>query len=358
MATPLNFPTQNYIGTPLGNPTGLCLPPVDGVPKYTALYIDWAQYSVGDARQNGGVTCDINQGVTTPLDKIRSVYIDNTFSDVAIYVSFPDSKYTVVAPPGAIVCAPVVTNQFTVNVFGTGFTDDNLPNTNVFFLNVTLPGFVIPTAFDEETIFENTYNNATGLVNSSTNLWPNVPLGPEAADRKIVVAINWDYFGGSVSQLPLTVVTVGTTILEMDASQTGGDMQSVIFSGIVPAGNTAPILVSIQNAARYFTISVHAIRNWVSEEPIFILNEQGQTADYEMIPNSYAVVSGGVLDNAAPSQNIWDGATTTIQAEHVSTPPDEITLASGAFLSYITQTRAIGLRGTLTTPGTCGAVYY
>ena len=91
----INFagiPSAQYIGTPyalamqIAGKQGYCSP----------LTFNWIAYGVNSALPNLSVNVNLqgNQ-VRQVLDKIRSVYIDNTGSSVPIYVQFPDTGFVV-----------------------------------------------------------------------------------------------------------------------------------------------------------------------------------------------------------------------------------------------------------------------
>ena len=65
-------------------------------------------------------------GAQAPIDSIRSVKIDNTGNAYPIYVKFPDTTDTIVAPANTIVWEPVVTNQPIANIYLIGAQDAGL----------------------------------------------------------------------------------------------------------------------------------------------------------------------------------------------------------------------------------------
>lgn len=139
------IPAVPFIGQPYAQSIATCTPR-DGKPRTVKIAIDWSLYGVTGETKEMGVSVNLlGQAVETPLDKIRSVYIDNTFSPSPIFVFFPDTQFTLVAPAGAVVCAPVFTNVQNALIFAQDFITGQIPKTTVHFSNVHLEGFFIPT---------------------------------------------------------------------------------------------------------------------------------------------------------------------------------------------------------------------
>lgn len=152
--------------------------------------IDWAAYGASSTNQKVAVSISLIGGTQASglLDCIRTVYIDNTFSKVTIYVFFDDINYTVVCPPGAIVCQPVMTNSNTAYVYAEGFVDGQIPLTELQFMNFEVAGFYIPTdaGLAPKLDFLSFQSTAT---NTATPTFINIPAGAAAADRLIIVGM-------------------------------------------------------------------------------------------------------------------------------------------------------------------------
>lgn len=84
------------------------------------------------------------------IDRIVSVQIDNTDSNVTVYLQFDDTGQTIIAAPGAIVYAPALTQQRKCRLLAEGFTNFvRQPITRVVFLNQ----YVSPqTDYEQQTI--------------------------------------------------------------------------------------------------------------------------------------------------------------------------------------------------------------
>lgn len=140
---------SNYVGGITALPTNInntkfgeqpALPP-----SCVALTFDWANdYGASTAKPNIAVPVNIGGGGTTrqKLDNVRSVRIDNLGNNVPVYVNFPDTNYTVVAPPNSIVRENVETGQFAAFVYAEGFTTGQAGVTAVYFYNYPTAPFV------------------------------------------------------------------------------------------------------------------------------------------------------------------------------------------------------------------------
>lgn len=84
------------------------------------------------------------------IDRIVAVQIDNTDSNVTVYLQFDDTGQTIIAAPGAIVYAPALTQQRKCRLLAEGFTNFiRQPITRVVFLNQ----YVAPqTDYEQQTM--------------------------------------------------------------------------------------------------------------------------------------------------------------------------------------------------------------
>ena len=139
-----------YIGAPFGQEIGACTP-LKQPPRVVRIDLNWVIYGAGPLNKRVAVKLNLlAQGTVNPqgaLDKIRSVYIDNTFSLVPVYVQFPDSLYTVVCPPMSVTCQPVFTNVQECSIFAEGFATGQVPLTRIHFSNVERQGYYVPSDF-------------------------------------------------------------------------------------------------------------------------------------------------------------------------------------------------------------------
>lgn len=107
-------------------------------PTCVGLSFNWASdYGASTAKPNIAVPINIGGGGTSrqKLDNVRSVRIDNLGNPVPVYVNFPDTNYTVVAPPNSVVRENVETGQFAAYIYAEGFTTGQIGSTAVYFYN-------------------------------------------------------------------------------------------------------------------------------------------------------------------------------------------------------------------------------
>ncbi len=112
-------------------------------PTTIALQFNWLNYGASTLNPNINALIDLPGGsARQKLDKIYSCRIDNLGNPVPVYVYFPDTAYTVVAPPNSVVWEPVQTAQFSAWVIAEGFTTGNVGSTAVYLCNFLAPPFI------------------------------------------------------------------------------------------------------------------------------------------------------------------------------------------------------------------------
>jgi hypothetical protein len=142
----LGIPQQNFIGTvapqaaqtfnaKFGNQPPL--PPVT-----VECIFNWIVYGAGVAPNINVLVNLRNASTTQSIDQILSCRIDNLGNPVPVYVYFPDTNYTIVAPPNTVVWEPVQTGQFTAFIIGEGFTVGTVGSTSVYFCNFRVNPFI------------------------------------------------------------------------------------------------------------------------------------------------------------------------------------------------------------------------
>ena len=130
--------TKPPIAKPIISPMKLYSPSTDQ-PLFATALIDWNSYNNGGAISAVGVIYNLDQGATTAqIGRILSVYIDNSASNVPVYVSFPDTGFEVVCGPGDTTTQTVITSGVVAKVYGVGFTGGPQPLTTVIFCNQVL----------------------------------------------------------------------------------------------------------------------------------------------------------------------------------------------------------------------------
>jgi len=134
-AYPLTAPKQRLSAQPMK-----LYVPTNEQPLFTAYFIDWSLYNNAGALPNVGIPLDLANVTagSAHMSRIASVYIDNTSSNVPVYVVFPDTGFTVACGPGDAVSQTVLTAKTDAVVYGVGFTGGPQPLTTVYFSNQVL----------------------------------------------------------------------------------------------------------------------------------------------------------------------------------------------------------------------------
>lgn len=202
-----SFPLINYIGTPFSNGVFLCTPAVEK-PAQVPIVIDWAAYGVVTGTLSKGVLVNLQAGgVKAPISQIRSIYIDNSFSNSPIYVQFPDTGFTVFAPPGAIVTQPVVTNLLQARVVGFSFFGNTQPKTNILFMNIEMQPNVSLADFSIDPVITPLGTLTTAAADGLTRTWTPVILA--TVDNPLsIICLYWTTTAVATSSL-ITACTVG-----------------------------------------------------------------------------------------------------------------------------------------------------
>lgn len=242
----VTIPTSPFIGTPYSQPTANCRRLQTEAPKVVSINIDWSLYGVtGNVNEYGVSVNLVGQAVQAPLDKIRGIYIDNTFSVITLYVKFPDTGFTVVCPPGGYVVTPVFTNVQEAIIFGTDFRVGNIPTSTIHFVNIDLQGFYVPASQVSDFIERVTISKETSAQfnNVASPVSLPVTLTPPADDRFVLVSL----ILGDAATLPeVTGVTLDTINLPkingIGGSVTGGIGEVSIWGGLLPLGNSPQTL--------------------------------------------------------------------------------------------------------------------
>jgi hypothetical protein len=136
------FTTQNYIGTVYRQPIQ-----VAGKGGFAVkLSYNFLSYGAGAANSAIVVQSNLVGGAGGSygqlLDRIRSIYIDNTGNPLPLYVKFPDTDFTVSAQPYSIGWYPVFTNGFEVLTGVFGFTNtNNQTSANIYVTNLSVAAF-------------------------------------------------------------------------------------------------------------------------------------------------------------------------------------------------------------------------
>lgn len=135
------FNVQNYIGAPYPQPIQMA-----GRNGYAVkLALDFLSYGASATNRDIVVKADLAGGAggnrNQLLDRIRSIYIDNTASALPLFVKFPDTDFTVTAQAYSIGWYPVFTNGFVVQVGCFGFTNTNISDAIIYITNLQVSAF-------------------------------------------------------------------------------------------------------------------------------------------------------------------------------------------------------------------------
>lgn len=237
-------------------------------PTRVSIAINWADYGA-PATNAIGVNVNLTQGSNQQnlIDSIRSVYIDNTFSDVAVYVYFADSGFLAVAAPNSVTIQPVITSLRQALIYSEGFTDV-APSVTVIFTNAELNPYFIDTNFLLPPVLTYVGDNTAPVFDAAglTVTFNNTILGAPSQQRNNIFVCN--YFtsvgGGKVTGVSINGGPVLTPLISLGTGNSGlamityenGDLPTLasikwIFSANL-AGNAVQnnyALTRYQNAA-------------------------------------------------------------------------------------------------------------
>lgn len=318
-----------YIGNPYGQPIQLCRPiKQDMGPRSVRVDIDWSTYGGGTANPNLSVLVSLdNQQVQNPLDAIRSIYIDNTFSVVPVYVVFPDTLYNVVAPPGAVVMSPVFTNVRQALVYVEGLANGAVPLTSVHFSNIDRQGYYIPTTQSGEIL--NPLNalllasqQSSNVTGNNPIVFSNMDIGAADPTKLLCVCFNAIDVNGTATPITVNAVTVGgvaiaTHVQNTVLATTSADRTlSYIGGGIVALGGLQTISFTMSsNLMQFAMCSVYQITNYTQILP-FDIDDTSSNAlipnlsiGLQGIPGAVAIGSSIFSSNAAQPIPNWTGFT-------------------------------------------------
>lgn len=124
--------TKQWVGSIIGLPTALC--GVGG--RAVGIEIDWQDYGFGFG-SSVGVKVDLEGiNVTTELNRITSVFIDNFANPAPVYILFPDTLFASGAPAFSGGWVPCLTNGLKSVLYGMSFSVLGYGLTRFHFTNV------------------------------------------------------------------------------------------------------------------------------------------------------------------------------------------------------------------------------
>jgi hypothetical protein len=270
------IPVQNFIGQFYNQPaisgnTGFFGQPTLPPSTVPALF-NWISYGASFQNPNIAVLLQtINlQGARQLLDSIRSVRIDNTGNNVPVYVQFPDTQFTVVAPPNTIVQENVITAQYNALVVAEGFAGSSpsqVGSTAVFFNN-----FFLQVLNEQEIAQELTLQLASSTITRGNSIYQQ-NYGVPALGDQFISPIS---IGLTGAPLPVTVfdfnegfIYLTELVMSVNAaeSQAGaGSVAELFFESTGIAGIFAEVPFTI--------IPIGGNSSFVSYSEIFRANGQ------------------------------------------------------------------------------------
>lgn len=354
MALDFQFPAAQPLKSGLKQTIPITLnTPRDGYPQTVPVDIDWSEYGASSTNPVA-VAVDLTQSKSPGpvLDSIRSVYIDNSFSFVPIYVKFPGSEFIVICPANSIGMFPVLASPGIKQavVYAQNFEDNNIPVTTIHFMNVEVAGWVAgtgeftPPHAPRSIVNTDKRNMNFSLATSHTFLA--CAEGTEDATRCIYVVATFE--GGSSGALTITGITLGGAPMTLinkitTTNSTGDNWGGVAIFGLLDAtGTTADVVVTGNQAhgcgiavfASYNldapTTTVGAVTNGLIPASVSLPTPADGVAlaggygffnnSFTGIQNVVTITGTGGHNGAAGSQNVSGAALNISDAPDTSTP--------------------------------------
>lgn len=226
-------------------------------PTTVAAQLTWLSYGAGTVKPNVNTLLSMpNTGNRQLLDKILSCRIDNLNNPVPVYVFFPDTGYTVAAPPNSIVWEPVQTAQFDAWVVAEGFTDGSLIGadgkpvaTAVYLCNFVVPPF-LDTEFEQ---VASLWKASASISRGGTILNQNFGT-PALGDQFVQVNTVLQNNGQLRPVFPVLsqgfyYITSLVVLLAAQTSSASGGNSSVIFESQGSAGVFLSMPITLPNSS-------------------------------------------------------------------------------------------------------------
>lgn len=278
MFLPQSVAPVAYSGKAYRFPIGLCAPIDRNMgPNSVRLTVDFSKYAINF--NNPQVLINVNllgDAVQTPLDKIRSVYIDNTDGYTTVYVYFPDTQFAVVCPPHSVTMQPVMTNGQQAQIYSAGFFFSLLPIVTVHFSNAVVSAYSIEQPLATvNAMFIGAVTGATVPGSSFTATFPNAALFPVTQTRIVAVAIATqcnvlsvvdNIFGVIIGGVAATAGPIASLI------DTGGNVFTLgIFYAVVPTGSPTTVTYNTTQTCIAGAASMWALYN--ARNPVPFLSQ-------------------------------------------------------------------------------------
>lgn len=211
ISLPIGLSPQAYQGQLYRFPSGLCTPiKQDLGPNTVRVDIDFSRYGITLANPQALIEVNLMQkAVEQPLDKVRSIYIDNSTGYTTVYVIAEDTKHVIACPAHTITWQPIHTNGVFFKVYSAGFFYSLLPTVTLHFSNVPISGFQIPAAL--ATGNGVLVGGLASVVTSGITFTANVPSlaqAPTGPTRVLVAVI------AAITTAAQATMSIGNVIFE------------------------------------------------------------------------------------------------------------------------------------------------
>lgn len=307
------------IGSKIGSsPVGYCRPVDDNGPRVVEVVIPWTQapYNASLSKPNVSVNINLaNQTVALPLDKIRSIKVDNTFCDATVYVQFSDTTDTIVIPPNSVVIAPIASNTQEAFVYGTNFFTGRSPQTTIVFCNYAQPAVFIKGDVGTELNVAMT-DTAVSLVAQNTyNFASN--FGTPYPTRLCVVAVETRNAAGNLGD-PTSVTAHGVALTKIGSASTlitfdGNTSHNLsLWYGIVPSNVSQITTIVLPVVEDYCVAGFWVVRNYTSIVPFSSSGDSTPNswedvfASPEVVPGSVCIYAGLQIKVAGAQPSMFE----------------------------------------------------
>lgn len=294
---PASVPAVPYIGTPFAAPSNR-LNPISEPARSVRLDFTWAEYGVSQVNPNAAATFNIqgNQARGSLLRSIRGVYIDNTASDGAVYVYFPDTAQMVPCAPFSVAWASVDTNVLIGTVIGKNFGTDDLSATTVFLYNVP----VSPATFSELDIVYPQWRASPQLF-PGLNLYTSGFASPAIGDQFQYLTASLNNINGTISQKIFGTPYLNGGIITLTDIYLVNYNTNGSYSGI---NSARPYTVNVSSNGLGGTYVALGLNDNPTTNPLQLFAKTGLQAKLNAAETWSFNVSGGTGGVFASSTNI------------------------------------------------------
>ena len=293
-------------------------------PNSMTVEINWADYGISLARSSASITIDLNSGLngSFPLDQIRSIVIDNTFSLVPVYVYFPDTRLTYFAPANSTATLQVSTGQLAFIIFVEGVPANFVPRTVIELTNVILAPLVIYNPNNVPVLggFYQGQSRVAAGTNSQTFVFANVPNA--AITGRIIVASIGVARAGTQILTPFEVTINSAPMFEATSNNSFNLPLNLAWAfaiNYLPLDGTSnvTIVVNPNTPCDLWMCSLYTIYRTISVTPSLIYARTANTTPIQLTtftndPVTYgsaSILASGPVNNVAPALPTVLGAT-------------------------------------------------